>query len=150
MSSERPIHRPGMEGGLWAATAAAAPDLPSLEGELTADVVVVGGGFTGLSTALHTAERGLSVVLLEAGEIGNGASGRNGGQVIPGLKMDPSELRREFGQDMGSRIVKLSGGAADLVFDLIKRHAMDCPSNQGGWIQGCLLYTSDATDVYSV
>lgn len=125
-----------MEGGLWAATAAAAPDLPTLEGELTADVVVVGGGFTGLSTALHTAERGLSVVLLEAGEIGNGASGRNGGQVIPGLKMDPSELRRDYGQDMGGRIVKLSGGAADLVFDLIRRHAMDCPANQGGWIQG--------------
>jgi glycine/D-amino acid oxidase-like deaminating enzyme len=125
-----------MEGGLWAATAAAAPDLPTLNGELTADVVVVGGGFTGLSTALHGAERGLSVVLLEAGEIGNGASGRNGGQVIPGLKMDPSELRRDYGQDMGGRIVKLSGGAADLVFDLIKRHGMDVPAKQGGWIQG--------------
>ena len=114
------------------------PPLPisALEGDLTADVVVVGGGFTGLSTALHTAERGLSVVLLEAGEIGSGASGRNGGQVIPGLKMDPSELRRDYGQDMGSRIVKLSGGAADLVFDLIKRHAIDCPAKQGGWIQG--------------
>ncbi|MGE0422679.1 MAG: NAD(P)/FAD-dependent oxidoreductase [Reyranellaceae bacterium] len=134
--SDRPVHRPGMEGGLWAATAAAAPDLSPLEGDLTADVVVVGGGFTGLSTALHTAERGLSVVLLEAGEIGSGASGRNGGQVIPGLKMDPRELRRDYGQDMGSRIVKLSGGAADLVFDLIRRHAMDCPAKQGGWIQG--------------
>lgn len=134
--SDRPIHRPGMEGGLWAATAAAAPDLPTLDGELIADAVVVGGGFTGLSTALHAAERGLSVVLLEADQIGSGASGRNGGQVIPGLKMDPSALRRDYGQDMGGRIVKLSGGAADLVFDLIKRHAMDCPASQGGWIQG--------------
>src|SRR5260221_13221700 len=96
---------PAMPQSLWAATAAEpAFEPPSLEGEARADVVVIGGGFTGVSTALHLAERGISVVLLEAAEIGWGASGRNGGQVIPGLKSDPDEIEAALGPDRGARL----------------------------------------------
>jgi glycine/D-amino acid oxidase-like deaminating enzyme len=103
---------------------------------VTADCVIVGGGFTGLSTALHLAERGTRTVLLEANEPGWGASGRNGGQVIPGLKLDPSEMRAKYGDDLGRRLTKTVGGTADLVFDLIKRHSIDCDAARNGWIQG--------------
>ena len=79
---------------LWATTASPAPDTPPLSESGAADVVIVGGGFCGLSTALHLAERGIRPVLLEAREVGFGGSGRNGGQVIPGLKYDPADPRR--------------------------------------------------------
>ena len=76
----------------YAATAKPFPAQPRLVGDINADVVVVGGGFTGLSAALHCAEAGYSVVLLEAGQIGCAASGRNGGQLIPGLRWGAVEL----------------------------------------------------------
>jgi glycine/D-amino acid oxidase-like deaminating enzyme len=120
---------------IWTATAGPAPDCPPLAGERRADVAVVGGGFTGLSAALHLAERGAEVVLLEAVEPGFGASGRNGGQVIPGLKIDPDEMMQRFGPERGARLAELAGGAADLVFDLVKRHGIECDARQGGWIK---------------
>lgn len=121
---------------LWAATAPAAPATPPIAADATADVAVVGGGYSGLSTALHLAERGTSVVLLEAHEPGWGASGRNGGMVIPGLKYDPREIMEKFGPEAGERLVRFMAGTADLVFDLIARHGMDVPHRRGGWIQG--------------
>lgn len=121
---------------LWASTATPPVSYPPLKRHVTADCVIVGGGFTGLSTALHLAERGLKAVLLEANEPGWGASGRNGGQVIPGLKLDPSEMRAKYGDDLGRRLTKTVGGTADLVFDLIKRHNIDCDAARNGWIQG--------------
>lgn len=96
---------------------------------------MVGGGFTGLSAALHLAERGKDVLLLEAAEPGWGASGRNGGQVIPGLKYDPDELEEMFGTDLGPRTVKTVGSTADLVFDLVGRYGIDCDAVHKGWIQ---------------
>jgi glycine/D-amino acid oxidase-like deaminating enzyme len=95
----------------------------------------VGGGFTGLSAALHLAEAGADVALLEASEPGFGASGRNGGQVIPGLKLEPDELEARFGSDRGARLVAEVGGAADLVFDLVRRHGIECEARQDGWIK---------------
>src|SRR5437868_14408064 len=85
-----------LEASLWSATAPPAPATPPLEDATQADVCVIGGGYAGLSTALHLAERGVSTIVLEAKEPGYGGSGRNGGQVIPGLKYDPdrSEERR--------------------------------------------------------
>jgi len=77
---------PVMARSLWAATATAAPSTPPLVGEAEADVAMVGGGYTGLSTALFLAERGVSVALSEAEAPGGGASRRNGRQVIPGLE----------------------------------------------------------------
>lgn len=94
-------------------TAVAATPTPPLDGDGRFDVVVVvGGGFTGLSTALHLAEKGARVAVLEAQEPGWGASGRNGGQVNPGLKHDPDLVERDFGEDLGGRMNALAGGAA--------------------------------------
>ena len=86
--------------------------------------------------ALHLAQRGISVTLLEAREIGFGGSGRNGGQVIPGLKFDPDDLLKMFGNERGTRLIDFAGKTADSVFDLIKAHNMDVPHVRQGWIQG--------------
>ena len=130
MASEHP-------NSLWAATATPAAAPQPLQGEQRADVCVIGGGFTGLSAALHAAEGGASVVVLEAGRVGSGASGRNGGQVIPGLKLDPRELETTFGAERGSRLTELVGGAADYVFDLVRRHRIECDARQDGWLKAC-------------
>ncbi len=121
---------------LWAATAPPAPETPALAGNAEADVCIVGGGFCGLSTALHLAEAGTDVVLLEAHEPGWGGSGRNGGQVIPGLKYDPDKLAALLPGEAGERLVRFAGGTADVVFGLIERHRMDVPYTRAGWIQG--------------
>ena len=80
-------------------------------------------GFSGLTAALRLAESGASVVVLEAGEPGWGASGRNGGQVIPGLKWDPDELVAMFGAEAGEQLARVAGGAADTLFELVERTA---------------------------
>jgi glycine/D-amino acid oxidase-like deaminating enzyme len=117
---------------LWEATARVAPpDAPPLAESLGADVVIVGAGYTGLAAALTLAEGGASVVVLEAREPGFGASGRNGGQVIPGLKLDPDELDRRFGE----ATTAFAGGAADATFGLIVRLKLDCGAARKGWIQ---------------
>ncbi|GGC46111.1 NAD(P)/FAD-dependent oxidoreductase [Chelatococcus reniformis] len=124
------------ERSLWSATAAE-PPLGAEASRLAAavDVAVVGGGITGCSAALAAARAGASVALFEARQIGWGASGRNGGQVIPGLKYDPSELRGLFGEASGAALAEAAGGAADLVFELIARHAIQCTPQRGGWLQ---------------
>lgn len=120
---------------LWAATAPPGPPAPPLEGTTQADVAVIGAGYTGLAAALHLAEAGSRVVVLDAGEPGWGASGRNGGQVIPGLKYDPDELEARFGPEHGPRLVQFAGNAADLVFSLIERHNIACDPIRTGWLQ---------------
>src|SRR5215472_10258685 len=125
-----------LEPALWAATAPPAPPTPPLDESTSADVCVIGGGYAGLSTALHLSERGAKVVLLEARQVGFGGSGRNGGQVIPGLKYDPDEIVAMFGEERGRRLVDFVGATADVVFNLIERHRMDVPRVRNGWIQG--------------
>lgn len=129
---------------LWAATAPAAPPTPPLTEPARADVCIVGGGYLGLSAALHLAGRGARVVLLEAREPGWGASGRNGGQVIPGIKYDPDDLLRLL-PDQGEELVAFAGSTADTVFDLIARHGMAVPHLRRGWIQGAHTPASLAT-----
>src|SRR5690349_15197373 len=97
------------------------PALQPLVASETADLIVIGGGILGLATALHAAEAGLAVRVVEAEDIGARASGLNGGQVIPGLKYDPSSLRKIFGEPGGERIAAFAAGTADKVFDLIDR-----------------------------
>jgi len=123
-------------GSLWSATSGEpALDVPPLAGEATADVAVIGGGYTGLSAALNLAEAGARVVLIEAELIGFGGSGRNGGQVIPGVKLDPSELRARFGEERGAAIAAAVGNSADAVFARIARHGIGCAPVRQGWIQ---------------
>lgn len=121
---------------LYADTARQPVVAPPLQGERQVSVVVVGGGFTGLSTALHLAERGVDVAVLEAHEPGWGASGRNGGQVNPGLKHDPAKVERDFGPELGRRMITMSGAAPDKVFSLIRQHQILCEAHQGGTIRG--------------
>ncbi len=123
---------------LYQETAEPAPPTPALDGDVNADVVVVGGGITGLSTALHVAEQGARVVLLEAEEPGWGASGRNGGQVNPGLKADPDTVEREYGHDLGGRMNTFAGAAPDFVFDLVKRHGIRCDARRNGTLRAAI------------
>ncbi|MFI5029614.1 MAG: NAD(P)/FAD-dependent oxidoreductase [Reyranellales bacterium] len=127
-----------LEPSLWAATAPAAVATPPLLASTTADVCIVGGGYCGLSTALHLAERGIKAVVLEAKEPGFGGSGRNGGQVIPGLKFDPDELETMFGKERGPRLVDFVSRTADVVWELIDKHKMDVPNTRTGWIQSAI------------
>lgn len=124
---------------LWAATAPPGIDFLTLQRPLRTQVVVIGAGYTGLSAALHLAERGRDVVLLEALDIGARASGLNGGQVIAGLKYDPAELLRRFGPDQGNRLITTIGAGPELVFELIRRHGIACDAVRNGWIQAALL-----------
>ena len=130
---------------LWTATAGPAPDCPPLRGREEAEVAVIGAGYTGLSAALHLAERGIPVIVLEAETPGWGASGRNGGQVNPGLKGDPDDLEARFGPEMGQRMTELSGGAGQFVFDLIARLGIDCAARQPGWVQAFHNEAAEAT-----
>jgi glycine/D-amino acid oxidase-like deaminating enzyme len=120
---------------LYAQTARPPIAAPALDGDKRVSVAIVGGGFTGLSTALHLAENGADVALLEAHEPGWGASGRNGGQVNPGLKHDPDRVERDFGPDLGRRMVAMSGEAPNLVFDLVRRHQIVCEALQSGTLR---------------
>jgi gamma-glutamylputrescine oxidase len=97
-----------------------------LRGEIRADVAVLGGGIAGCSAALHLAERGYRVVLLEARSVGYGASGRSGGQTIFGLAAGQQKLAAEVGRDDARRLFELSIEALDLTQSLIRRHAIDC------------------------
>jgi glycine/D-amino acid oxidase-like deaminating enzyme len=118
--------------GLWARTAPPAPHAPRLSEALRADVVVVGAGYTGLSAALHLAESGGDVVVLEADAIGFGGSGRNVGLVNAGLWMPPDDVVRMLGAEHGERLIALLGDAPSLVFDLIARHGIDCEATRTG------------------
>ena len=123
-----------LANSLWSATANATPERPALEGAAEADTVIVGAGFTGLSAALHLAEAGQRVIVLEANTPGWGASGRNGGQVNPGLKDDPATIEAKYGE-LGKRMVARSGSGGALVFDLIRRHGISCDAANVGWVR---------------
>ncbi|MDT8344459.1 MAG: FAD-binding oxidoreductase [Thermohalobaculum sp.] len=125
--------RPGQHPPSWyAATAGDMPDHPPLAGEVRADVCVVGGGYAGLSAALHLAERGFSVALIEANRIGWGASGRNGGQLGTGPRADIRVYEAKVGRDDARKVWDIALSANRLVRDLIARHAIDCDLTDGG------------------
>ncbi len=115
----------------YAATAHPRPPTEPLRGDVTADVCVVGGGYTGLSTALHLAEAGFSVVLLEAHRVGFGASGRNGGQLGSAQRMDQEDLEKLVGRDDAAKLWDLAEDAKTLVKSLIERHGIDCDLKPG-------------------
>lgn len=130
-----PKAQPAYPATTYALTALPAPDAPPLQGDTRAAVAIIGGGYTGLSTALHLAEAGTDCLVLESGPLARGASGRNGGQVNPGLKIEPGEAYEKFGRALGGRLVRLAGEAPAYVFDLIQRHGIECEAARNGTIR---------------
>lgn len=117
---------------LWSTLTPQAPVATQLAADEAVDLLVIGGGFQGLSTARHAARRGLAVRVLEANAtLGEGASGLNGGQVIPGLKYDPEYLREHFGE----QAAVFAASTADAVFDLIRDENLPVAHTRTGWIQ---------------
>ncbi len=116
----------------YAATAKPGPQRPPLESEATADVCVVGGGFSGLSTALHLAERGYAVIVLEAARVGWGASGRNGGQLINGYSRDLDVIEKRYGHDAARELGAMAFEGAGIIRELVERYSIDCDLRRGG------------------
>ena len=120
---------------LWEAVSPPRSTSVHLKGSIKTDVVIIGGGFTGLSAALHLAQYGHKVVLLEGKTIGWGGSGRNNGQVIPVLAgSEPDGLEARFGES-GERFVELVRDSADYLFKLAKAEGIECEAEQSGWFQ---------------
>lgn len=118
--------------GLWEKTAPPPPETSALEGHVRTDVVIVGGGFTGLSAALHLAERGIKATVLEAREIGFGGAGRNVGLINGGMWVMPKELPNVLGPVYGERMLDLLGNAPFLVRELIEKHRIECELEKNG------------------
>ena len=112
--------------GLWRSTAPAAPPTGPLDGARRADVAIVGGGYTGLSAALHLAEAGVSAIVLEAREIGFGGAGRNVGLINAGMWVMPDDLPGVLGESHGERLLRLLGDGPREVMALIARHGIAC------------------------
>ena len=119
----------------WRTTAPIGPDCSSLKTNLAVDTVVIGGGLTGCRTALGLVEGGMSVALLDAKEIGWGASGRSGGQCNPIWRETPEQLVKRFGGAQAERLIKTTIGSADALFEDIAKYDIDCDAVQAGWVQ---------------
>jgi glycine/D-amino acid oxidase-like deaminating enzyme len=117
---------------LWAKTAGTELGLSPLADDASADVVVIGGGFTGCTAALHLAEAGASVVLLEAETIGHGASGRNVGLVNAGLWLPPDTVETTLGAEVGARLNAVLADGPDLVYALAEKHGIACEAVRSG------------------
>lgn len=120
---------------LYADTAVVPPTTPPLDVDRTVSVAIVGGGYTGLSTALHLAEQGVEALVLEAQEPGWGASGNNGGHTNPGLKHDPDQIESDFGAELGRRMIDFSYGTTNFTHDLIRRYQIPCEARQNGTLR---------------
>ena len=119
-------------GNLWRATSTIGVETPSLTADATADLVIIGGGFTGNAAALEAARRGASVVLLEAETFGHGGSGRNVGLVNAGLWLPPHDVMAKMGREAGMKLVGLLAEAPQLVWTLIDREEIDCEATPNG------------------
>lgn len=102
-----------------------------LEGEVSADIVVVGAGYSGMSTAIHLAESGLKVVAVEAAEVGWGASGRNGGQVVNGLNASLATIGKRYGEKTANFVGGLVQEGAGIIYDWVERYGIDCDLKRG-------------------
>lgn len=120
--------------GLWEKTAPYPPLTPRLEEAVSTDVAIVGGGYTGLSAALHLAEAGVNVRLLEATEIGFGGAGRNVGLINAGMWVMPDDFLKELGPAHGEKALELLGNGPYLVRELIERHGIACELEKNGTV----------------
>ncbi len=137
----------------WRAIAPPLPAIPHFTGDARATVAIVGAGFTGLSAALHLADQGVDVVVVDAREPGWGASGRNNGQVVAALKHEPQELEASFGKQRSDLLIEAVGKGPDLVFALIDRFNIDCQASRNGIITAArserdLLGLKQRTDIW--
>jgi glycine/D-amino acid oxidase-like deaminating enzyme len=105
-----------------------------MPGDISTEVAIVGGGFTGLSTALHLGEKGIESHVLEAETIGHGGSGRNAGLLNAGVWLPPQDVRTELGEERGARLVQVLGEAPEYVFSLIEKHQIRCEATRYGTI----------------
>ncbi len=121
----------------YAATANAAPERPALEGEVSCDVCVVGAGFTGISAALHLAERGFSVVVLEAVRVGYGASGRNGGQIVNSYSRDLDVIEAKYGAETARALGDMAFEGNRIIRERVERYAIDCDLRDGNLFAAC-------------
>ncbi len=119
---------------LWDTTAEEADLCSPMDGDVVTDLAIVGGGFTGLSTALHAAERGIDCHVLEAQRIGHGGSGRNVGLVNAGLWLPPQDVRARLGAARGAAFIEALGEAPEYVLSLIERHQIRCEATRSGTI----------------
>jgi glycine/D-amino acid oxidase-like deaminating enzyme len=120
------------QSNLWHRSGGEPISAPPLTGDAVADAVVIGGGFTGCSAALHMAEAGARVVLLEAGAVGDGGSGRNVGLVNAGLWLEPEKVEAALGVEAGARLNAILAAGPELVFALIEKHGMACEPLRAG------------------
>jgi len=114
----------------YAASVNEVTDYPALEGAKSADVCVVGAGFTGVSTALTLAERGFSVALVEANRVGWGASGRNGGQIINGMS-GLAKLRKKHGDGVADMLWDLRWRGNEIIYDRVEKYGIECDFKSG-------------------
>ncbi|MEM9241891.1 MAG: FAD-binding oxidoreductase, partial [Pseudomonadota bacterium] len=131
----------------YAATATPPSPYAPLEGEVTADVCVIGAGFTGLSAALHLAEAGRRVVVLEAQRVGFGASGRNGGQLGSGQRMDQHYVQKLVGREDADKLWALAEDTKALVKSLVAKHNIECHLKPGIAHMG--FHKSEVTDEHA-
>ena len=118
----------------YAATANAAPARPALRGDASAEICIVGAGFTGISAALELAERGLDVVVLEGARVGWGASGRNGGQIVNGYSRGLDVIERRYGREAGQALGEMALEGGQIIRDRVAKYAIDCALRAGGVI----------------
>ncbi|QYJ78050.1 NAD(P)/FAD-dependent oxidoreductase [Shewanella acanthi] len=131
MAAKAPVHSEQYPQSYYVDTAKEIYSHPQLEGEVSVDVCIVGGGFSGINTAIELRERGLSVVLLESKRIGWGASGRNGGELIRGIGHDPAQFINEIGSEGVAAIEQMGFEAVDIVRNRIQTHSIDCDLQMG-------------------
>jgi glycine/D-amino acid oxidase-like deaminating enzyme len=134
--SKLPNQGPSRFSPLWAHLASKLLTLSPFVPAEYYDCVVVGAGITGCSTALHLAEKGARVCVLDAAWPGAGTSGEANGQVMADLNLAPATIMRLYGQARAERILRVSDAAPGLVFGLINRHGIACDAEQNGWIEG--------------
>jgi len=139
------VSHPAVDEVHWPITAIPGPESPVLQGDINADVVIVGAGLTGCRTAVGLAEAGVSVVLLDQHTVGWGASGRSGGQCNPMWRATPDELRKRFGDERAERLVQTTITSADDLFRDISTYQVNCDPVQNGWVQAAHTKTERQT-----
>lgn len=133
-AAENDAGRPGHAPSYYAATANDRSVRPALRGEVETDVCIVGAGFTGISAGLELAERGFSVVVLEAVRIGFGASGRNGGQIVNGYSRDLAIIERRYGAEKARALGAMSLEGGNIIRDRVARYAIACDLRAGNFL----------------